>query len=98
MRVPTERRINIYELLAMINERTWLGHFSIWVEEGLPMFRHSMPLRGAVGPSIQQVEDIVDTAIDECERFYPAFQYVIWGGKAPADALQAAMIDTVGEA
>ena len=47
---------------------------------------------------VAQVEDIVDAAISECERFYPAFQFVVWGGKAPGEALTAAMIDPVGEA
>jgi hypothetical protein len=41
---------------------------------------------------------MVETALLECERFYPAFQYVIWGGKQAPDAIEAAMIDTVGEA
>jgi hypothetical protein len=44
------------------------------------------------------LEDLVDTAIAECERFYPAFQYVIWGGRTPEDAVSAAMVDTLGEA
>jgi len=98
MRVPTERRKPVYELLCLINEKIWLGHFGIWEDEGLPMYRHALPLRGQGAPSFDQMADLVDTAMYECERFYPAFQYVIWGGKSPFDALQAAMIDTVGEA
>ncbi len=98
MRVPPERRASLYELLALVNERMWLGHFTIWDDEGLPMFRHAMPLRGAHGPSAEQMHDLVDTAILECERFFPAFQHVIWGGKSAAEAVAAAIIDTVGEA
>jgi hypothetical protein len=98
MRVPPERRGSMYELLALINERMWLGHFTIWDDEGLPMFRHAMPLRGSHGPSPEQMGDLVDTAILECERFFPAFQHVIWGGKSAAEAVAAAIIDTVGEA
>ena len=41
---------------------------------------------------------MVDIAISECERFFPAFQFVLWGGKPPAEALQAAMLECVGEA
>ena len=37
-------------------------------------------------------------AIDECERFYPVFQVVLWGGKTPKEALAAAMTETQGEA
>jgi hypothetical protein len=62
------------------------------------MFRHALPLRGLRGPSVEQMEDLLDTAILECERFYPAFQYVIWGGKTAAQAIASAMIDTAGEA
>jgi hypothetical protein len=36
--------------------------------------------------------------LSECERFYPAFQFVVWGGKSPAQAIASAMIDPVGEA
>jgi hypothetical protein len=41
---------------------------------------------------------MVDIALTECERFFPAFQFVLWGGKPPAEALEAAMLDCVGEA
>jgi hypothetical protein len=98
MRVVEEKRRAIHELLALINERMWLGHFGLWDEEGLPMFRHALPLRGARGPTPEQMEDLLDIAIVECERFYPAFQYVLWGGQTATDAVTMAMIDTVGEA
>ncbi len=98
MRVPDAKRGVVHGLLATVNEKMWLGHFGIWDDEGLPMYRHAIPLRGTLGPSLGQIEDLIDNAIMECERFYPAFQYVIWGGKTPEEAVAAAMIDTVGEA
>ena len=97
-RVPNDRRTPVYELLARVNEKLWLGHFGMWDDEGLPMFRHVLPMRAAKGPTMSQMEDIVETALYECERFYPAFQYVIWGGRTADDAVAAAMVDTVGEA
>jgi hypothetical protein len=57
-----------------------------------------MLLRGARGASAESLEDMIDIAITECERFYPAFQFVLWGGKTPAEALEAAMLECVGEA
>ena len=48
--------------------------------------------------SLEQVELLVETAVDECERFYPVFQFVLWGGKSPSEALSAALIETHGEA
>ncbi len=98
MKVPKARRVAVYELLAIVNEKLWLGHFDVCSESGLPMFRQASLLRGAFGASVEQVEDLVDIAVSECERFYPAFQLVIWGGKTPEEAVIAAMIEPMGEA
>ncbi|MDO9709811.1 type III secretion system chaperone family protein [Paracraurococcus lichenis] len=98
MKVPAETRGKLFELLALANEKLWIGHFGLESEEGVPVFRHSVLLRGAPSASAESLEDMVDIAITECERFFPAFQFVLWGGKAPGDALQAAMLDCVGEA
>jgi hypothetical protein len=98
MKVPKGRRTVIHELLATVNEKLWLGHFDICAETSLPMYRHALLLRGTSGVSVEQVEDLVETALTECERFYPAFQLVIWGGKAPDEAITAAMIEPMGEA
>lgn len=98
MKVPAAKRGAICELLAMINEKLWLGYFGLWEDEGVPMFRHTTLLRGGAGLSPEQVEDLVDLAVAECERFYPAFQFVIWGGKSAAEAIAASLLETVGEA
>jgi hypothetical protein len=98
LKVPANRRGALYELLALANERLWIGHFGMDSEDGMPLFRHSVLLRGAPGASAESLEDMIDIAITECERFYPAFQFVLWGGKAPAEALQAAMLECAGEA
>jgi len=98
MRVADDQMRRVQNLLALVNEKLWLGHFGIWADEGMPMFRASLPLRGQQGLTVEQTEDMVETALLECERFYPAFQYVIWGGKPAHEAIEAAMIDTVGEA
>ena len=98
MRVSDKRVSLVHELLALVNDRLWLGHFTMWRSDSFPMFRHALPLRGAMGPVTEQVEDLIGTAILECERFYPAFQYVVWGGKSADEAFKASMIDTMGEA
>ena len=98
MRVPKRRRSALYELLALANEKMWLGHFDLAAGETSPAFRYAILLRGIGMASSEQVEDLVDIALSECERFYPAFQLVIWGGKPPEEAMAAAMIDPIGEA
>lgn len=98
VKIPEHKHSASTDLLALINEKLWLGHFDLSSEDLFPMFRHTVLLRGADGPTVEQLEDLVDIAYSECERFYPAFQFVIWGGKAPREALEAAMLETVGEA
>jgi len=98
MRVPPFKRSVVHELLALVNDKVWMGHFTVWQDEGLLVYRHALPLRDTSGPSHGQMEDLIQNALDEVERFYPAFQYVVWGGKSPSEAMEAAMIETVGEA
>jgi hypothetical protein len=98
LKVPSQQRRALFELLALANERLWIGHFGMDPDDGMPLFRHSVLLRGAPGASAESLEDMIDIAITECERFYPAFQFVLWGGKTPTEALEAAMLECVGEA
>ncbi len=98
LKVPDGRRGTVSELLVLTNERMWLGHFDLSSVDGLPMFRHALPLRGVGSASVEVLEDMVDIAITECERFFPALQFVVWGGKSPAEAVAAACLDPVGEA
>ena len=98
LKVPANKKREAAELLSLINERLWLGHFDLCSEESAPMFRHTILLRGTGGVAVEQLEDLMEAALCECERYYPAFQFVIWGGKRPEEAMQAAMLETVGEA
>jgi len=100
IKVNVEKRQAIYEALGLINEQLWLGHFEMWSGSGILVFRHATILdtRDSDGLSLEQAEAIVEAAMEECERFYPVFQFVLWGGKSPGEAISAALIDTHGEA
>ncbi len=98
VRIPPAKRAAVCEMVTLINEKLWLGHFDLCSEELVPMFRHTILLRGIGSVSVEQLEDVVDIAFSECERFFPAFQFVLWGGKSPQEALAAAMLETIGEA
>jgi hypothetical protein len=96
IRVPDEKRGEIYEAIGLINEQLWLGHFES--STGVVLFRHGALLSGGDTLSLDQAQLLVEAALDECERFYPVFQFVLWGGKSPAEAIVASMIETRGEA
>ena len=37
-KVPEARLNEIYRLIAQINEQLWIGHFDLWLQEGLLMY------------------------------------------------------------
>ena len=99
IRVTDERRNAVYEAIGLINEQLWVGHFELWSSSGILLYRHAAMIESEGGTlSLASAELLVESAIDECERFYPVFQFVMWGGKTPKEALAAAMTDTQGEA
>ena len=100
IKVADERRAAMWETLALVNEQLWVGHFELWTSSGVLLYRHAAMVEGEDGGtlSLGAAELLVETAVEECERFYPVFQFVLWGGKSPADALAAALIETQGEA
>lgn len=100
IKVGLDKRLAIYETVGLVNEQLWLGHFELWSGSGLVVFRYSTLVDTADGDglSFEQAEAIAEAALEECERFYPVFQFVLWGGKAPGEAIAAALIDTHGEA
>lgn len=98
IRVQDDKKSRAYELLSRINEQTWLGHFDIWSNGDVLLYRHGAMLGDDGMLSLTQAQSMVENAIDECDRFYPAFQFVLWGDKTPSEALAAAMVDAAGEA
>jgi hypothetical protein len=98
LKVPERRRSEVIELVAMVNEQLWVGHFDLWANDGLMMFRHALLLTGGLEASGAQCESLLATAVEACERYYEAFQFVIWAGKTARSALESIMFETVGEA
>ncbi len=98
VKIPHDKHAHVTTLLNALNPRIWLGHFEIIPEDEVPAYRYNLLLRGCSGATFEQVEEILTSAVTECDRLYPALQFVLWGGKSPEEALMAAMLDTVGEA
>jgi hypothetical protein len=98
LKFPERRRADMTELVSMINEELWVGHFDVWANDGLVMFRHALVLTGGATPSGPQCEFLLATAVDACERYYQAFQYLLWAGKSPREAINTALFETRGEA
>ena len=95
--VTAEQRASAYELVSIVNQRLWLGHFEVW-DDGEIIFRNAMALMAGERPTLAQAAAMIDIAVEAADRFYPAFDFLVRGGKSPADAIAACMFETVGEA
>src|ERR1700691_705112 len=42
MKADKALRAGAHELINLINQRVWLGHFEVWAEDGEIVFRHAM--------------------------------------------------------
>ena len=97
-KITEKRKSKVMNLLASVNEQMWLGHFDIWQAEGIVMYRNALLLTDGARAETGQLEGMLGAAVDSCERYYQAFQYVLWGGKSPEEAIAAVLFETVGEA
>jgi hypothetical protein len=96
-KVPENRLPEIYRLVAQINEQLWLGHFDVWTQDGLIMFRQGLMLNDTAATA-RQCEALLKAALEACERYYQAFQFVVWAGKESREALVSTMFQTEGQA
>ena len=96
-KVPDQKVTEVYRLIGQINEQLWIGHFDLWTREGLIMFRHGLPLQGALA-TVGQCEALLKASLEACEKYYQAFQFVVWAGKPSREALISTMFETEGQA
>lgn len=93
-----EDRSKVFELLALINEELWVGHFSYWTEQNTPVFKHSIFMHQEDAGFEEKLSQMIDIAIKECERMYPIFKVVLNKGMEPKQALYPMMMETIGQA
>jgi hypothetical protein len=98
IKVPENRVNEVIKLLFAINGQVLMGHFDLWRQEDVVIFRQSLLLAGGAEPTNRQVEVLLSSALDTCEMYYQAFQFVIWSGMEANRALEAVLFETVGEA
>ena len=98
LKVPERRRPEVLQLVSRINEQLWVGHFDLWSSENVVMFRHSLILAGGAEPTHAQCETMLRVSVEACERYFQAFQFVMWAGKTSREALDSVLFETEGEA
>ena len=98
LKFPQNRFKKAYELLGLINEKLWIGHFDITKKNGIPAYRNTVLSSSNNDFLHKKLEDLVDIGIYECEKYYPSFQQVLFDEKSPLDALRLSNFDIIGRA
>lgn len=98
MKVPEARLFEVMRLMSTINEQLLFGHFDLWAKEGAIMFRHTLILPGGLEPTTLQVQTMLHSALESCECYYQAYQFVVWAGQDAETAMRSAIFETFGTA
>jgi hypothetical protein len=98
IKTTIEDRSKVFELLALVNEQIWMGHFSYWAEQNMPVFKHSIIINNDDNNFETKLSQIINVAIKECERMYPIFNVVLTKDMDPQKAMYPMMMETMGSA
>ena len=98
MEPPREKLPQLYEALNVVNDQCWSGAFTYWAEQKLMVYRYGLVLAGGQMANAEQIDTLIGAAVLSAERYYPAFQLVVWGDQSPQQALQVAIAEAYGRA
>ena len=98
LKYPQSKLTKAYELIGLINEKLWLGHFDITSKNGIPAFRHTILSDSDSDFLYKKLENLVDIGIYECEKYYLSFQQVLFDDIAPANSLEFSNFEVIGSA
>lgn len=98
LKAPPGRVAEAARLVAMVNEKLWIGHFDLWTEDHAIVFRNAIVLPESGALDRGQAQQLIRGAAEAIDRFFPAFNFFIWGGRTPEEALEASLFETVGSA
>lgn len=98
MEPPEDKLPALYEALNRVNDACWAGAFTYWREQKLMTYRYGLVLAGGQVASPDQIDRLIGAAVMASERYYPAFQLVVWSDKSPEQALQIAIAEAYGRA
>ncbi len=98
LKAPVGRIEAASHLVTLVNERLWVGHFDLWAEDNGIVFRNAAILPADGTLHADQAEALIRVVSEAVDRFYPAFNFLVWGGKTPDEALKASLFQTAGNA
>ena len=98
MEPPAERLGDLYEGLNAVNDQCWAGAFTFWADQKLMVYRYGLVLAGGQVAAPEQIDTLINAAVMSAERYYPAFQLMVYSDQTPVQALQVAIAEAYGRA
>lgn len=97
--IPADRQLQAAQTLKKINEDIWLGHFEISGRPEIPRFRYTMMCGSDRSSTVaEQISDLMDIAVAECERHYDIFSMTTMPVEINDDMLSLALSTNLGKA
>ena len=85
-------------LLSELNDHLFLGHFRLSFDKCQVQLYYALPLRGAGGATTEQIEDVVDILLGQCEQAAPAFAQLVFAPDRPMSSSRLIMAPVAGQA
>ena len=98
MEPPEEKLKDLYETLNVTNDRCWRGAFTFWEDQKLMVYRYGLVLTGGQIATAEQIDAMISSAVLTAEKYYPAFQLVVYDNQSPNKAMQVAIAEAYGHA
>jgi hypothetical protein len=98
MEPPSEKLKDLYETLNVANDRCWTGAFTFWEKQKLMVYRYGLVLAGGQIATAEQIDTMISSAVLTAEKYYPAFQLVVYDDQSPENAMQVAIAEAYGHA
>ncbi len=105
LKVTTDKRDAVRGMLYEVNRKTWAGFFTLDDSEDYVVFRYTSLMRQMSGDVQEHIEDMLEIALAEMDRFHPAFQSVLQINLHPEsltppanDMIVALLAEPMGEA
>ncbi|PYG31222.1 YbjN domain-containing protein [Pelagimonas varians] len=95
---PSDKISALHEGLNLVNDQCWAGSFSFWDAQKLMVYKYGLVLAGGNIASPEQIDTMINAAVMSAERYYPAFQLMVWTDKTAKQSMQIAIAEAYGRA
>ena len=96
--IPKKLNDKVRIMISIINEDLKLGYFIFFSDQQSIFFKHNILLKGQSYFSTEQIEECIDSIVNDCEKYFPAFQIFLHKINNPRIAIKSALVETLGEA